>query len=169
MSWTKGALMTTIRPAVGSVNLVSWTMSRSLEPSGAGLDISAVERDTGLSKDVLRMWERRYGFPKPGRDENGERQYAAPEVARLRSIKRLMDVGMRPGKIVRCSVEELAALAEQRIDRRRDGGEATLERDIVRLLQSHDAPGLQQAFVGLLMRQGLQRFIVETMAPLNSA
>jgi len=144
-------------------------MSRSLEPSGAGLDISAVERDTGLSKDVLRMWERRYGFPKPGRDENGERQYAAPEVARLRSIKRLMDVGMRPGKIVRCSVEELAALAEQRIDRRRDGGEATLERDIVRLLQSHDAPGLQQAFVGLLMRQGLQRFIVETMAPLNRA
>ena len=37
------------------------------------LNISAVERETGLSKDVLRMWERRYGFPKPDRDENGER------------------------------------------------------------------------------------------------
>ncbi len=25
-------------------------------------NITAVERDTGLSKDVLRMWERRYGL-----------------------------------------------------------------------------------------------------------
>jgi len=31
-------------------------------------NISAVERDTGLSKDTLRVWERRYGFPKPLRD-----------------------------------------------------------------------------------------------------
>jgi len=35
-------------------------------------NIAAVERDTGLSKDVLRMWERRYGFPVPNRDANGE-------------------------------------------------------------------------------------------------
>ena len=39
------------------------------------------------------MWERRYGFPKPGRDENGERQYTLAEIAKLRAIKRLMDVG----------------------------------------------------------------------------
>ncbi len=45
------------------------------EHSGVILNISAVERETGLSKDVLRMWERRYGFPKPPRDDNGERQY----------------------------------------------------------------------------------------------
>ena len=32
------------------------------------LAIGAVERDTGLSKDILRMWERRYGFPRPERD-----------------------------------------------------------------------------------------------------
>ena len=28
-------------------------------------NIAAVERDTGLSKDVPRMWERRYDFPCP--------------------------------------------------------------------------------------------------------
>ena len=49
-------------------------------------NISAVERETGLSKDVLRMWERRYGFPKPARDANGERQYTAAETEKLRSI-----------------------------------------------------------------------------------
>ncbi|MGA0116507.1 MAG: MerR family transcriptional regulator, partial [Burkholderiales bacterium] len=33
-------------------------------------NIAAVERDTGLSKDTLRVWERRYGFPAPVRDQN---------------------------------------------------------------------------------------------------
>jgi DNA-binding transcriptional regulator YiaG len=39
------------------------------------LPIAAVERDTGLSKDTLRVWERRYGFPQPARDGAGERLY----------------------------------------------------------------------------------------------
>jgi MerR family transcriptional regulator, light-induced transcriptional regulator len=137
--------------------------------SDAVLDISAVERETGLSKDVLRMWERRYGFPKPGRDDNGERQYAAGEVAKLRTIKRLMDVGMRPGKIVGCTPAELSALAEQRIGRRKEATEPALERDIVVLLQGHDPAALQHALANLLMRQGLRRFVLETLTGLNRA
>ncbi len=61
------------------------------------------------------MWERRYGFPKPGRDDNGERQYTVVDIGKLRAVKRLMDVGMRPGRIVRCTQDELNSLAEQRI------------------------------------------------------
>ena len=63
-------------------------------------NIAAVERDTGLSKDVLRVWERRYGFPAPDRDEHGERIYPAEQVERLRLVKRLMDAGHRPGKLL---------------------------------------------------------------------
>lgn len=73
-------------------------MNPPSETAGLRLNISAVEREAGLSKDVLRMWERRYGFPKPSRDENGERQYSAEEVAKLRAMKRLMDVGLRPAR-----------------------------------------------------------------------
>ena len=29
--------------------------------------IGAVERDTGIGRDTLRIWERRYGFPVPER------------------------------------------------------------------------------------------------------
>src|SRR2546429_6664813 len=39
--------------------------------------ISAVERETGLAKDTLRVWERRYGFPRPERDSAGDRRYPA--------------------------------------------------------------------------------------------
>lgn len=44
---------------------------------GQTLNIAAVERETGLSKDVLRKWELRYGFPAPLRDSQGERAYPA--------------------------------------------------------------------------------------------
>ncbi|MGA0089539.1 MAG: MerR family transcriptional regulator, partial [Burkholderiaceae bacterium] len=76
------------------------------------LSIAAVERDTGLSKDTLRVWERRYGFPNPERDHFGERIYSIDQVDRLRAIRRLMDAGYRPGKIIGLSLEDLQALAE---------------------------------------------------------
>jgi len=144
-------------------------MNKAAETPGVMLDISGVERETGLSKDVLRMWERRYGFPKPVRDENGERQYSVVEVAKLRAIKRLMDVGMRPGKIVGAAIDELNALADRRIERRSLEAPAAIERDLVELVRGHDALALQTAIANQLMRQGLQRFVLETMAPLARA
>jgi DNA-binding transcriptional MerR regulator/methylmalonyl-CoA mutase cobalamin-binding subunit len=144
-------------------------MNKPIENPALTLNISGVERETGLSKDVLRMWERRYGFPKPGRDENGERQYTIAEVAKLRAIKRLMDVGMRPGKIILSTLEELNTLGDARTGPRKDVLAPALERDILALLQSHDAPGLQHALANMLMRQGLQKFVLETITPLNRA
>ena len=50
------------------------------EHSQMVLSIAAVERDTGIGKDTLRVWERRYRFPEPGRDANGERIYPLAQV-----------------------------------------------------------------------------------------
>jgi DNA-binding transcriptional MerR regulator/methylmalonyl-CoA mutase cobalamin-binding subunit len=144
-------------------------MAPPTEPAGLVLNISAVEREAGLSKDVLRMWERRYGFPKPVRDDNGERRYSVAEVAKLRAIKRLMDVGLRPGKIIRHSLEELNALAEGKAVARRDAVSPGAASEILELLSSHDAQALQNALANLLMRQGLQRFVLETATSLNHA
>lgn len=69
--------------------------------------IADVERETGLGKDTLRVWERRYGFPVPGRDHLGERAYPEDQVARLRLIKRLLDAKYRPGKVVSLSFDQL--------------------------------------------------------------
>jgi hypothetical protein len=77
----------------------------------AALSIGAVERETGLSKDVLRKWENRYGFPNPDRDMKGERVYPAEQVARLRQIKHLMGPGHRPSKLMNLSQSDLSDLA----------------------------------------------------------
>src|SRR5215510_16216590 len=116
----------------------SHPMNPPVESSGLTLNISAVERESGLSKDVLRMWERRYGFPKPSRDDNGERRYSVAEVAKLRAIKRLMDVGLRPGKIIRHSLDELNALAEGKVVPRRETASPGAENEILKLLAGHD-------------------------------
>lgn len=73
------------------------------------LGIGAIERETGLSKDTLRVWERRYGFPNPVRNLNGERVYSAEQVEKLKTIRKLLDKGKRPSRIVAASTEELAA------------------------------------------------------------
>lgn len=144
-------------------------MNKPMEPQGLVLNISAVERDTGLSKDVLRMWERRYGFPKPGRDDNGERQYIPADVGKLRAMKRLMDVGLRPGKIIELSLAELNAMADARTPSRPDQLAPALERDVLTMLQTHDISALHHALANLVMRQGLQRFVLDTITPLNRA
>ena len=144
-------------------------MNLPIEASGLVLNISAVERETGLSKDVLRMWERRYRFPQPARDENGERQYTPADIAKLRAVKRLMDIGMRPGRLVLHTLDELNALADVRSAPRKDQVAPALERDVLSLLQAHDASGMQHTLANLLMKQGLQKFVLDTVTPLNRA
>lgn len=130
------------------------------------LNISAVERDTGLSKDVLRMWERRYGFPRPLRDLHGERIYPPDQVARLRSIRRLMDRGHRPGKIIGLDPEALEALGTAPSNRSESAADID---DALDLIGSHHLPELRQLFNQRLIRQGLQRFVLDTVVPLTTA
>lgn len=132
-------------------------------------NIAAVERDTGLSKDVLRMWERRYGFPLPERDANGERCYSAAQLERLRLIKRLMDQGHRPGKLIATPPDELGMLVARRSTGSATGAVADNDEldELLALIKQHDAAGYQQAMQQRLARQGLQGFVQDTVAPLT--
>src|SRR6266571_6931510 len=135
VSWTTNFAPPRILRDCSIVKFVSRT-EMFIPSNGVMLNISAVERETGLSKDVLRMWERRYGFPDPGRDGNAERQYPPYQIAKLRAIKRLMDTGMRPGKLMNRSLDELNVLADTRAGPRREAAAPTLERDVLSMVRS---------------------------------
>lgn len=137
--------------------------------SQQALSIAAVERDTGLSKDTLRVWERRYGFPDPRRDAHGERVYPAEQVEKLRLVKRLMDRGLRPGKIIGQPIEELQILAGAPLDA--DDAELPAEGldPVLALVKSHQVDALRHELSQLQMRQGMHRFLVETVSRLNQA
>jgi DNA-binding transcriptional MerR regulator/methylmalonyl-CoA mutase cobalamin-binding subunit len=133
------------------------------------LSISAVERETGLSKDVLRKWETRYGFPTPLRDSLGERAYPIAQVDRLRLIKRLMDAGMRPSRLVAESDAGLNALAQGSQIKQARPDKTDVETLTLEKLRNQDPNGLRQLFNREVLRQGIQDFVLDTLEPLNHA
>ncbi len=138
-------------------------------PVTATYSISDVERDTGVPKETLRVWERRYAFPQPARDANGERVYPDEQVQRLRLVKRLLDTGYRPGKVIPLSTEELSELAAKTATRgpAPDANDPEL-RQCLDYLKQHQMPELRQRLAQAQLQLGLQRFVLELVAPLTT-
>lgn len=121
-----------------------------MSPHSTALPIAQVERETGLSEDILRAWERRYGFPAPSRNAEGERMYPPEQVRRLARIKRLMDRGHRP--------EALLAMDERTLLALDDG---------MRLVETRDHPSMQRLFHRELAKLGMLGFVQNTLVPLT--
>jgi hypothetical protein len=49
---------------------------------------------TGVSRDRLRTWERRYGFPVPQRLGSGPRRYRVADVQRVVAVRRASEAGV---------------------------------------------------------------------------
>ncbi len=146
----------------------------------AGLPIAAVERETGLAKDTLRVWEKRYGFPQPMRDLNGDRLYPADQVQQLQLIRRLLDAGLRPGKVVGLGATDLQHLLEQQASSQRTesprteptAGQGPVPVDLAPLLAAiaaHNPQSLRHALHNAQMRMGLAPFVTDLAAPLTTA
>lgn len=146
-------------------------------PAG-GITIAAVERDTGLSKDTLRVWERRYGCPVPGRDAHGERVYSQEQLEQLRLVKRLLDVGHRPGQVVMLARQELLDLCSQ-AGEGRAGGKSLQAAEpagadglpeiqaCFDMVKQHNTLALRKTLGSAAQELGLARFVSALVAPLN--
>ena len=131
--------------------------------------IGVVERDTGIGRDTLRIWERRYGFPLPARNAKGERVYSAEQIRRLQVIRRLLDQGLRPGKVVPLDAQALGDLAGTLpASASTDTVDPALAQ-LIALASAGDAGGLDAALDKVLTRDGLRAFVRDTFAPLSSA
>ncbi|MBM4121137.1 MAG: MerR family transcriptional regulator [Nitrospira sp.] len=71
--------------------------------------IHRVAKLTGLSKDVIRVWERRYGLVQPSRGSNRYRIYTDEDVSLLRYVKSEMDKGHSIGDLAALGHDELLA------------------------------------------------------------
>lgn len=130
------------------------------------ISIGDVERVTGLSKDLLRTWERRYGFPTPVRRENDEREYSQEDLDRLVTIKKLLDNGLRPRKVVPLSATELKVLAAG-LPQNTPRKTSDAIKYAISLLQNDNLEQFSVFLTNTLISQGLDRFIHELVAPLN--
>lgn len=128
------------------------------------IPITEVERQTGIRQATLRMWEKRYGFPQPLRDRHGDRVYPPGQVERLHAVRRLMDQGLRPGKIFAgAAVSPAPGLATVFP---LPGGVPEHYRQVVALLRDYRIAELHGLFQHRLLDFGLRRFVIEFLAPL---
>ena len=67
------------------------------------LRIGELSRRSGVSPELLRAWERRYGLVRPVRSSGGLRLYSLDDVERVRTMRRHLDAGV--------AAAEAAALA----------------------------------------------------------
>ncbi len=128
--------------------------------------ITEIEQETGINRDTLRVWERRYGFPVPLRNQRSERLYTSQQLARLRLVKQLLDSGMRPGKLVLLDDQQLRQLKSQ------DEVTAAVSADVVTILETlTNGPrfALLAQLEVLLQQHGLRGFLTDVVAPMNLA
>jgi len=75
--------------------------------------IQVVARRTGLSADVLRAWEKRYGVLKPARSSSGRRLYSDDDIEYLRLLRRATGAGRNVGALVDLSRDALRAVVRE--------------------------------------------------------
>jgi DNA-binding transcriptional MerR regulator/methylmalonyl-CoA mutase cobalamin-binding subunit len=114
--------------------------------------IQVVVRRTGLSADVLRAWERRYGVVEPARSPTGRRLYSDDDIERLRLLHRAVRGGRSIGQVSGFSTAELRELiredeseAVQPPDRRHEvhAGASGVVADCLIAVDHLDAAGLE--------------------------
>jgi DNA-binding transcriptional MerR regulator len=72
--------------------------------------IQIVTRRTGLSADLIRVWEKRYGAVTPLRTPTARRLYSDDDVERLRLLAQATLTGRTIGQVATLSTDALAAL-----------------------------------------------------------
>ena len=81
--------------------------------------IGRVTKLTGLSVDVVRVWERRYGAVRPVRSDGGTRLYSDADILRLRRLRQAVDGGhniSQAAKLSESELDELIAEAQPSIE-----------------------------------------------------
>ncbi|MDO8188868.1 MerR family transcriptional regulator [Conexibacter sp. JD483] len=85
-----------------------------MDKSGQTIAATEFASLTGVSRERLRTWERRFGFPLPRRSGDGPRRYALTDAARVVAVRRAAEQGVPLARAIEASgvVAETPAVAD---------------------------------------------------------
>lgn len=128
------------------------------------LRIGELSRRSGVSAELLRAWERRYGVLRPQRSAGGLRLYSSGDLDRVRAMQRHMDQGL--------AAREAAALVSRATAEAAPPAHTGAPFDPVRAraelghaLEAFDEPGAQTVFDALLSVATLHALLSEVVMP----
>ncbi len=133
----------------------------------AGRRIGELSRRVGLSPDVLRAWERRYGLLRPRRSRSGQRLYTPEDEARVRLMLAHMDAGYSPAVAARLALaaSATAAPAPAPAPPAPPADLGVLAADLRSALHGLDEAGAEHAFDRLLAAFGLDTVLRDAVLP----
>ncbi len=72
--------------------------------------VRVAARRTGLTPDLLRAWEKRYGAVQPSRTDGGQRNYTDADIERLKLLVSATEAGRQIGQVARLPNDDLRAM-----------------------------------------------------------
>jgi DNA-binding transcriptional MerR regulator len=120
--------------------------------------IGELSRRSGVSPELLRAWERRYGLLAPDRSAGGLRLYSEDDVRRVRAMQEQLAAGLAAAEAA-----ELARGPEPAAAAPADAGRAREELDGA--LLDFDEPRAHEVFDRLLARLSLDTVIDDVVVP----
>lgn len=92
---------------------IIYDMAKAQAATKAKHPIQVAARRSGLSADVIRVWERRYGAVKPERSGTNRRLYSDEDVERLLLLGQVTRAGRRIGDVAGLALKELRDMANE--------------------------------------------------------
>ena len=124
------------------------------------LRIGELSKRSGVSPELLRAWERRYGLLEPARTDGGLRLYSAEDVRRVRTMQAHLQSGLsaaEAARLVRSSKGAAAGPAER--PALQDAAELRAALDVL------DAQGAHLVLDRVLGRYTLETVLVSVVLP----
>jgi len=125
--------------------------------NGKLVRIGELSRRTGVSPELLRAWELRYGLLEPSRTAGRFRLYSEADVARVRRMRANLDAGLSASEAARIALVEHAELESPALEE-----DAT---DLARALETYDDVGAQAALDRLLAAFSLDVVVRDVLVP----
>jgi MerR family transcriptional regulator, light-induced transcriptional regulator len=117
--------------------------------------IGELSRRTGVSIDLLRVWERRYGVLAPERTAGGQRLYSVGDEQRIRAMQAHLTGGMSAGEAARLVTQSGGAAVS--------AGE--LARPLVAALDDLDEAGAHAALDRVFGELGVESALTDVLMP----
>ncbi|HET9718573.1 MAG TPA: MerR family transcriptional regulator [Solirubrobacteraceae bacterium] len=129
------------------------------------LRIGEFARRTGVSTELLRAWERRYGLLRPLRSAGGYRLYTPADIQRVSRMRQAIESGLSAAEAARFALDAGGPELDGQGDR---GGSEGLERGIARLIAAvgeFDEAQVQEVLDESLAAFGLAPFLTRLVLP----
>jgi DNA-binding transcriptional MerR regulator/methanogenic corrinoid protein MtbC1 len=138
------------------------------------LSIKMVSSRSGLSPQLIRTWEKRYGAIEPQRSPTNRRLYSESDLEKLILLKRATTMGLAISTVAQLSIKELYELVDKRdineviydVNLKKDDISEYHLNNCINAIKYYDYAGLESSLLNASSSLGQQLLIEKVIFPL---